>query len=223
DITAPFYVGIDEALALQSRRGGTNLVKRECSVLAWGGDCGGQVLAAARREAIFAVRRTEEQIQSLRDTIEWMQALPEPRVLMLLSAGIAADPRNNLSEQVRALSDAAAAAAVQLYALTDVVDVADVSDLTPERAQARRAEARFLNRGVQTFAAAAGGEAFLVVGQPDRFLQRILLETSAIYRLGVQINQSSTDAREFLDVKVKVKRRGATTRARHRAVRPGAS
>jgi VWFA-related protein len=223
DTAAPFYVGIDEALALQSRQGATNLVKRECALLGRGGGCGAQVLSATRREAILAVRRTEEQIQSLRETIEWMQALPEPRVLILLSAGIAADPRHNLREQVRALSDAAANAAVQLYALTDVADVADVSDLTLERAQARRAEARFLNRGVQTFAAAAGGEAFLVVGEPDRFLQRILLETSATYRLGVRINQASTDATKFLDMRVKVNRRGATTRARHRAMRPGAS
>lgn len=184
-----------------------------------GESCGSLVLAAARREAREAVRRTEDQFASIRAIIERMKGLVEPRVMILVTDGIAAAIDQDLPRQLRGLSEAAAAASVQLYALTGVADGADASDVTPERRQARVSESRFLNRGVQTVATAAGGASFLVVGQPDRFLQRILRETSAIYRLAVEIQAPSATASPFLDVRVKVDRRGATVRVTPRALR----
>ena len=74
---------------------------------------------------------------------------------------------------------AAAKAGVQFYALTEMPDMVDVADIGPERAAARRVEGEYLTSGVQTVAEAAGGEAFRVVGQADRFFQRIVAETSA--------------------------------------------
>jgi len=148
-----------------------------------------------------------------------MKSLEQPRVMILVSDGIAADVRNELAGQVRTLSEAGTSAGVQVYALTGVGDGADVSDITPERRSARVSERRYLASGVQTMTAAAGGESFLVVGQPDRFMQRIVLETSAVYQLAVQIEPPSASESPFLDVRVKVKRPGVTVRVKPLAQR----
>lgn len=219
DTSAPFMIGIDEALASETRQGVADMVRRECEILALGNRCGSMVRAAARREAALVERRTEEQLTAIRETISWMKNLAEPRVLILVSDGIAGEVRHDLAEQLGRVSEAATAASVRLYALTGVADDADVSDLTFERRRARVSERRFLSRGVQTVAAAAGGESFLVIGQPDRFLRRIALETSAMYQLAVQIQPPSADDPAFLDVEVMVKRRGTTVRLKPFALR----
>jgi VWFA-related protein len=219
DVSVPFFVGIDEALVPEARPGRSSLVRRECQLRDLGSSCTDLVLAAARREATHAVWRTEQQVKAIANTISWMQSVPEPRVLILVSDGIAADPRNYLYDQIRVVADAAAAASVQLYALVGVNDGFDMSDTSPERREARRLESQFLGRGVQTFAAAAGGEAFLVVGQPDRFMKRIVSETSAIYQLSVQLRPASRNQSQFLDVKVKVNRKGVSVRVRSRVMR----
>jgi hypothetical protein len=220
DVAAPFFVGIDEVAGPESRGGTSAMVRRECEAAAMSGEaCSSLVMAAARRESSETVRRTENQFQSIRAIVAWMGELPEPRIVILLTDGIAASVGQNLPEQLQAVSEAAATAAVQLFALTGVADGADASDRTFERRQARVSESRFLNRGAQTVAESAGGSAFLVVGQPDRFLQRIVRETSAIYRLAVQISPPSAADSAFVDVKVKVKRRGAVVRVTPRVAR----
>jgi hypothetical protein len=95
----------------------------------------------------------------------------------------------------------------------------DAADIGPERAAARRAEGEYLTSGVQTVAEAAGGEAFRVVGQADRFFRRIIAETSALYRLGVEI-PTSAPAGEFLNVKVAVRRPDVTVRTNAHALMP---
>lgn len=218
-ISAPFFIGIDEALASASRSASTAMVRRECEILTLGEGCGTMVRAAARREAIAAVHRTESQMAAVVETILSMRDLPEPRLMILVSDGIATDARNDLADQLRAVSETATSAGVLVYALTGVGDGADVSDITFERRGARVAERRFLASGVQTLASAAGGQSFVVVGQPNRFLQRIVMETSAVYQLAVQIPPPSAGESRYLDIKVKVKRRGLTVRVKPLALR----
>ena len=108
--------------------------------------------------------------------------------MFALTNGMAISARQGeLPKQIDTLSQIAAESGVYLYALTSPPTMSDVTDLTPERASARRADGTFMNGGIQTVASATGGEAFLVVGQPKRFLQRIVAETSGFYRLGVQM------------------------------------
>lgn len=218
NVTAPFFIGVDEAFGGEVRSSGSGMVKRECEIVQVA-SCGDLVRSAARREAIAARYRTEQQMAAIHQAIEWLSALPAPRIVVIVSDGIAPNPREGLGNQLRSISEAAAAQRVQLYALTGIGDGSDASDLTPERRSARTSERRFLNRGVQTVASAAGGDSFLVIGQPDRFLKRIALETSGIYQLAVQLEGSCDSAQEFLELRVKVKRRGLTVRARPLAVR----
>lgn len=223
ELSAPFVIGIDEALAAGTiRTSSSAMTERECAIVQLGQSCPSMVGAAARREAIAAVRRTADQVRAIRDTIGWMKSLPEPRVLIVVSDGIAPDPGHDLGDQLRQLSEAATAAGVLVYALTGVGDAVDVSDISYERRRARVSERRFLSGGVQTVASAAGGQSFVVVGQPNRFLQRIVRETSAIYQLAIEIPAPSGRDPRYLDVRVKVKRPGVTVRVKPLALRKDA-
>jgi hypothetical protein len=93
----------------------------------------------------------------------------------------------------------------------------DMADRTQARSAARIQEGRFLNSGAQTVAENAGGTAFLVVGQADRFFKRIDAETSGFYRLGVEA-PVLTDKRRYLATKVSVKVSGATVRVNREAL-----
>jgi len=102
--------------------------------------------------------------------------------------------------------------------MTDV-SLADDGGSHPliSRSAARRRENEFLTSGVQVVATAAGGEAFRVIGQADRFFTRILAETSGVYRLGVEV-ASGVAASRYLDAKVSVRRSGVTVRAHRHAL-----
>ena len=129
--TGPFVVGIDEALALEVRATSSRIVSRECELLQLGPGCGSMVLSAARNEASAAIRRMEEQLDAIAGTIASMKNLAEPRLLILVSDGVAAEARHGLVPKLRAVREAAASAGVQMYALTGAGDGADARDRTP--------------------------------------------------------------------------------------------
>ena len=106
---------------------------------------------------------------------------------------------------------------VQFYAMSELPDLVDLGDRSQARSAARVQEGRFLNSGAQTVAENAGGTAFLVAGQADRFFKRIEAETSGFYRLGVEA-PVLTDKRRYLTTKVSVKTPGATLRVNREAL-----
>lgn len=218
DETAPFFIGVGEALAVQ--RGVRSVVKevrdRECATGGNEIDCPERVARAARALADSTLRRTEQQVEALTTAISWMAAQPEPRVLVWISAGFAADPASDLGKQLRGVSAAATTAGVALYGMTGLVDDIDMRDMSYLRTRARRQEGTYLNHGLQTLVAAAGGQSFLVVGQPDQFFGRILRETSAVYRLAVSLTGVETP-KDLTEIRVTVNRRGVDVRVRPRS------
>jgi VWFA-related protein len=218
DETAPFFIGVGEALAMQ--RGVRSVVKevldRECGTSGGEINCPERVARAARALADSTLRRTQQQVEALTTAITWMAAQPEPRVIVWISAGFAADPAFDLGAQLRGISAAAATAGVALYGMTGLVDDIDMRDMSYLRTRARRLEGTYLNHGLQTLVAAAGGESFLVAGQPDRFFNRILNETSAVYRLAVSLTGTET-AKDLTEIRVTVDRRDVTMRVRPRS------
>src|SRR5690606_17909147 len=131
-------------------------------------------------------RRFMGQADALRRAVSVMGQLGAPRVVVLLSKGVAdqAEPERRAAvfQEIETL---AALSGVHLYALALTGDDSDVRDSSHERAQVRRLSNRTYFNGLQAIATAAGGGAFGVIGQPDRFFARIALETSGFYRLGV--------------------------------------
>jgi hypothetical protein len=71
----------------------------------------------------------------------------------------------------------------------------------------------------QTLAEFSGGQFFRVVGQADRFYQRVLTSASAIYRLGVDLPRDAPKDGNY-KVAVTVKRPGARVFASRHAAPP---
>jgi hypothetical protein len=249
DTATPFYVSIPEALEInqvashvlahegQQISLGTStfarVVTRECFKLpvGRGGGKGGQteriddtcdvrVTRAAVGFASALIRRAEQQLNAYVQLINALGAAPSPRVMIALSAGLATGADMNFSD-VDPVGLAAAKSGVQFYALTDTAEDIDVADFGEDRAAARRQEEAYLVSGVQTLASAAGGEAFKVVGQPERFFNRIVSETSGLYQLGVEATSLPAKS-EFVSVKVSVHRPGVTARTKAHALVPSA-
>ena len=231
DLTAPFVITVPEALdferGMNIHGSSPNFIKRECAITGLGPGCEEIVASAARRLARDTLHRSAMQLRAYADVMTALKPAPDPRIVIALSTGVApaADDYFGLAPVARA----AAEAGVRFYALTEVGDLSDVSyvgaqGLLPQddRPYARKFENSFLTAGVQTVAAAAGGEAWRVVGQADRFFQRIIAETSGIYRLGVETTTNVATSR-FLDAKVSVKRSGVTVRANRHALLPSAA
>ncbi len=229
DVTAPFVVTVAEALdfvqGFNLNGSSPNFIKRECSIVDTGPACPELVAASARRLASDTVHRSAMQLRAYAEVMMALRAAPAPRIVIALSTGVAPGAEGDYLG-LAPVARAAAEAGVRFYALTEVADGADVSyvgaRLLPpqdDRPYARRVENNLLTSGVQTVATAAGGEAWRVVGQADRFFRRVVAETSGVYQLGVEAAAGTLTSR-FLDVRVSVKRPGVTVRANRHALAP---
>jgi VWFA-related protein len=230
DITAPFYIGVEEALDIERdvRNVLDYVMARECGDA--GSGCRERLAAAARRLARDTVHRSAMQLRAYADVIAALKPAPAPRVVIALTTGVAPGADDDF-DRLQPVGRAAAEAGVQFYAMTEVGDINEMqyqgipsASLPPQYTPrgARVAENNFLTSGVQVVAAAAGGEAWRVVGQADRFFKRIMAETSGIYRLGVEAPLPK-EASRLIDVRVSVKRSGVTVRANRHALAPSAN
>jgi VWFA-related protein len=231
DITAPFVITVPEALdyerGMNIYGSSSRFIERECSINDLGPSCPDLVGWAARSLARDTYHRSAMQLRAYAEVMAALKPAPDPRIVIALSTGVApaADDYVGLAPVARA----AAEAGVRFYALTEVGDMADVSSVgcqtckpQDDRPFARKFENSFLTAGVQTVATAAGGEAWRVVGQADRFFKRIISETSGVYRLGVETT-AAVAASRFLAANVSVKRPGVTVRANRHAIVPAAN
>ena len=216
----PFYIGVHEAVAMVGgldRSAASKLTSRECKEVNLGAACPELVRSHAFRLGVHAHRRFEDQLAVLAHVMTAMTRAPAPRVVIMLSAGATVESAPDLKAAMDAISDTAAASGIQLYALTDFGDQIDLRDRTSERSAARREETIVLTRGLQTVTHAAGGTTFRVIGTADRFFDRILSETSALYELGVEL-PPTIDASGSLRTEVTVRRRGVAVRSTGRAI-----
>ena len=172
---------------------------------------------AGRAYAQQVTHRTAMQLAAFQQLMGLLKNAPAPKVVIALSAGVAIGTELDLQRQLAPLGRAAAEDGVQFYAMSELPDMIDMGDRTQARSAARVQEGRFLNSGAQTVAENAGGTAFLVVGQADRFFKRIEAETSGFYRLGVEA-PALTDKRRYLATKVSVKASGTTVRVNREAL-----
>ena len=210
------FVTVDEAIGIV--RGldqalWNTVIGRECGAASSGtgkgsaaNKCPSMVKAVATELNAIAARNTADEVKAFAQVIAALHAAPAPRVLVVLTCGLAMSQYE--PSPLPVVSQAAADADVAFYALVTSDDTGiDLSDGSPARARARTVESRFLISNTQSMAEAAGGEAFKVIGQPDRFLRQIVTEASAMYRLGIEA-PPGTDPNRYLAVKVSVKQPG---------------
>jgi hypothetical protein len=227
-----FLIGIDEALEIERdfpRETLARTAARECAddsgrssrsapPPSVDSPCALRVRSAARNIAMLTARRTSQQLEAYKQAIQALAQAPAPRVLIALSSGLAIGAGHIDFDGLTPVSRAAAEAGVEFYALIEHKDGFDMRDRSPEQTKARKDEGRFLTAGLQTLANAARGDAFDVVGTPDRFFARIVSETSAFYRLGIELPVAPYE--RLGDIAVAVKRPGVTVRSHRQALLP---
>lgn len=229
-----FYIAINEAIQIERGMPADTLrdvVDRECPRLHLDPDvCAPMIESHSRSLVQQSVHRVALQLSAYKHVIDALRLAPAPRIVIAFSRGLAFGAEHHGQSQLDPISRAAAEAGVQFYALSDVPDEIDLStggradeaapaheSLMNRPQTAKREEGRFLNSGIQTLASAAGGEAFIVSGTADRFIQRIATETSGFYRLGVE-TPILPDVRRFATAKVAVRQPGLTVHVRPQAI-----
>ena len=224
--TAPFYITALEASEIDRdfpKDAGAAAIGRECHIMDLGPGCDSSVRAVARSYAIDLRNRVAMQMDSYKQIIAALATFPGAKVIITLSDGVATmSDLSILQKQLEPIARSAAETGVRFYAMNEETDAADAGDIDGARSRARLQESRALFDGLYAVANAAGGEAFRVIGQADRFFTRIEAETSAIYRLAVDAPAGADKAR-FLNAKVSVKRSGVTVRANRKALSASAA
>lgn len=221
------YVGLMEALLVdRSDAALRELIEKRCGLPAnvIASKSLGQLLAEfpcahdverqARHNATFARNSARNQLEAYAAVIKAMAPAPGVKQLVILTGGVPLTPADSLD--FIPVAKAAAAAGVQITMLMEEPDDIDLSLLNaPDLA----ADQRQMLQEAQTLADMSGGQFFRVIGQADRFYQRVLTSASAVYRVGVDLPKTLPLDGQYT-VKVVVKRPGAKAFASHYAAPP---
>ena len=142
DITAPFYIAIDEAIDIDRglpRETLGMVAARECPELSIPIDqCTPMVEGAGRAYAQQVTHRTAMQLAAFQQLMGLLKLAPAPKVVIALSAGVAIGTELDLQRQLAPLGRAAAEDGVQFYALSELPDEIDMRDTGFARATARK-------------------------------------------------------------------------------------
>lgn len=227
--TGEFFVTEREALDVVNReRGWDGLLRRECPGLDAAPMCTDRVMALATSYGRLIVHRTTEQVNAYVGVMAALASAPQPRVLLVLSGGLAWSASLDPKAMFDRLARASAEAGVQFYVLSEEPEpvgatmAGSLSIRVPNEFTTRGAERRngaYLFDGVVSAASAVGGTAFRVVGQSDRFVARVVQETSGVYRLGIDMDPWP-EGNRALRVNVSTKQPGVTVRTVAHVVRP---
>jgi VWFA-related protein len=161
-------------------------------------------------------------LDGLGSLIRRMGEYPGRKTVVVLSGGMPASDRPggrpDLSDEARTIGEEAARGNVTIYALH--IDNSFLRTFSAETRRndkmpvSRERESVMLGRLLDQFAGSSGGTLLRVlVGSGEQALDRVLLETSAYYMLGVEPAESDRDGHTH-QLKVKVDQRGATVRSR---------
>jgi len=184
-------VGLMDALrADQSQSALLDLIQKEChlpvsmnQVEIFLNQCAQEVQNRARANAAFARTNTRNQLETYAAVIKSMASAPGVKELVIVTGGIALTPAD--SADFIPVAKAAAAAGVQITMLMEDPDEIDLSD--PTAGRVLRDDQQQMLQEAETFAEMSGGQFFRVIGQADRFYERIMTSASAIYRIGVDL------------------------------------
>ena len=176
--------------------------------------CAHDVQRQAEHTAQFARINSRNQLDSYAAIIRAMAHAPGVKQLVILTGGVAVMGKE--SNEFVPVAKAAAAAGVQITTLMEEPDDNDMSN--PFARELARDQRRMLQQA-QTLAELSGGQFFRVIGQGDRFFQRVLTSASAVYRLGVELPTATPSDGQYT-VKVVVNRPGVSVLASRYAVPP---
>jgi len=139
-----------------------------------------------RDRARFARGSTRDRLDTFAAVIGAMASAPGVKQLVILTGGIALRPSD--ARDFIPVAHAAVAAGVQITMLMEEPEP-DMG-MGPWAGAWVKDQQRMLQQA-QTLAELSGGQFFRVVGQADRFYQRVLTSASAIYRIGVDLPRNA--------------------------------
>ncbi len=160
--------------------------------------------------------RTAMQLRSYEGVLGSLASEPRPRILVLVSDGLATGGIVGFTSDLTEVSRAAAEANTQLYAIVGDRDHALTTDIDRGRVKARSEEVALLHDGIESIAGSVGGALFRLVGSADRLFDRMLRESAGVYEIGVDAPPG--DSTRLPELSVSVNRPGATVRANRRAL-----
>ena len=209
--TAPIQVDPNDALR--------QVQMRECRSTADVG-CTQGILAEAASMSRQFQEQAEESVAGLEALLRLLQEYPTRQTVVLLSAGMPVSDRQGSwfrdGGPARNLGRGAALADATIYAL-HIERQASSAGYSAETRTARRDFARERDLEQQLLselAVSSGGALFSApTGSPAVALERLLVETSSVYLLGIAPDKLDLDGRAH-ELRVKVSTRGATVRSR---------
>lgn len=219
--TTPF-VGFMDALEADSNNGALReLIRTTCGTdnsrnlaqLLAENRCASDVQRRARTNATFARINARNQLDNYAAVIGAMAPAPGVKQLVILTGGVSVKPSE--SRDFIPIARAAVSAGVQITMLMEDPD----PDMSMEAPGAWVKDQQRLLQQAQALAEVSGGQFFRVVGQADRFYQRVLTSASAIYRLGVDLPKGAQKDGNY-KVAVTVKRPGVRVFASRHAAPP---
>lgn len=210
-----YNIGLSEAFAVPARDAKTwdLVVRRECYKR--DPSCPTEVENVAGEMAREAHRRTLDSLRAQRALMAALGEIRGPKHLVLVSEQLAVTPyqseRSDIEAEMRDVAKAAAASQVSTYVLQLPMPLFDAS--TVGIPQTASADAAVRADGLQEVAAITGGSFFMVSGSSEGAFERLALETSGYYLLGVRTEAGDRDGKSHR-IDVRVARRGITVRAR---------
>jgi VWFA-related protein len=183
--------------------------------------CASDVQTQARQVAGITQQNKGRQIEGVMSVIKAMKSASGIRHLILLSDGL---PVSREVDELNPLVRAAADAGVQLSVLLADPDISVTDEgrrgteggappqADPGQSRRRREDDMLMVNGLQTMTDMLGGSFYRVVGSADPFFDRVIVSSSAVYRLGVEVPAGAKPG-DTLRVAVSSRRPGVSARA----------
>jgi VWFA-related protein len=204
----------------QDRQVLAQVQRRECR-----GDpyCGLEISNIARSMVTSYEMTLTQSLGGLRGLVAALGEIPGRKILVLVSGGLMMTDRGmgrvDESGRIGEIGALAARTNTTLYALHMDTKFQDAF-LDQHRSHTFFRDEGMFMRGLDILAGSAGGTVFrLQTGSGDPAFDRVLLETSAHYLLGVEAADEDRDGRPR-NIRVTVPRRGTTVRSRSSVVIP---
>jgi VWFA-related protein len=186
--------------------------------------CGRDVENELTETVSILEMQSARSLAGIRDVIASIKGIPGRKTLVVLSAGIPSGDRTGGRLYMR--NDAvqggkeAADAGILLYTLH--LNSAFLDSFSPDAPSAQQTAMREANvyaKGLETFNGTAGGTFMEVSTGPDFAIARMMLETSAYYLLGVEVQDADRDGKTHR-IQVKVDHKNSSVRSRPTFVIP---
>ncbi|HUQ86971.1 MAG TPA: VWA domain-containing protein, partial [Vicinamibacterales bacterium] len=216
------HINISEAWALENNDPSTfqQAVERECSGMT-GADldaCRNQLEADGRAMVLEASGRARATLQSLEGLLKNLAPLKTPVNIVLVSEGMfVARDRSNMT----ALGRLAAEARATIHVMRPSQQFFDVEDRAPGGGMSRFFDDGLMSEGLEQVAGQTRGSMSVINGDGQIAFDRLGRELSGYYLLGFEPTEADRTGRERR-IKVSVKTRGLTVRARPTFVVPAA-